>query len=436
MPVSRYLSIVFSAGFRAVQSTPLISRGGELIGVLSTHFRRPHRPSAPELHLLDLHARQAAEVIEREEKLRRSEERFRRYFDLELIGGALTSFDNRPLEVNDELCRILGYEREELLSKGWAELTHPDDLIADLAQFEHVLVGNIDGYSLDKRWIRKDGTLVYSIVTTHAVRRADGTVDYMVGMVRDVTARKGAEGSLVRLQANLAHVSRMATRGELTSSIAHEVKQPLAAIIVNAQACARWLAQEPSNTQEATAAAARIVRDASRASEVVSRMRARIQRGEMHSGRLDLAEVTREALNMTEAEIRRQGVSLTAVLAPDLPTVIGDRIQVQQVILNLVANAIEAMEPVSGRRLVLEITVDRYKTSAVRVAVSDTGVGLNTHQREHPFDAFNTTKPFGMGMGLAISRSIIEAHNGELWVSDNDGPGVTFQFTLPAEKSP
>ena len=433
------LSIVISSSFRAVQSTPLISRSGELLGVLSTHFRRPHRPSAPDLRLLDLYARQAAELIERgqaEEKLRRSEERFRRYFDLGLIGGALTSPDKGCLEVNDELCRILGYEREELLSKSWAELTHPDDLPADLAQFERVLVGDIDGYSLDKRWIRKDGTLVYSIMAARAVRRADGTVDYLVGLVQDITARKSAEESLLRLQADLAHVSRMATMGELTSSIAHEIKQPLAAITTNAQACARWLAQEPSNIQEATAAVARIVRDASRASEVVSRIRAFIQRREMQSSRLDLAEVTREALSMTESEIRRHGVSLSVALAPKLAPVIGDRVQVQQVILNLITNAIEAMDPVSGRKLTLAVTVDRYKTSELRVAVSDTGVGLNTDQRGHVFDAFNTTKPCGMGMGLAISRSIIEAHHGELWVTDNDGPGVTFQFTLPTATSP
>ena len=433
------LPIVISSGFRAVQSTPLISRSGELLGVLSTHFRRPHRPSAPELRLLDLYARQAAELIERgqaEEKLRRSEERFRRYFDLGLIGAALTSPDKSCLEVNDELCRILGYEREELLSKSWAELTHPDDLPADLAQFERVLVGNIDGYSLDKRWIRKDGTLVDSIMAARAVRRADGTVDYLVGLVQDITARKSAEESLRRLQADLAHVSRMATMGELTSSIAHEIKQPLAAITTNAQACSRWLAQEPSNIQEATAAVARIVRDASRASEVVSRTRAFVQRREMQSSRLDLAEVTREALSMTESEIRRHGVSLSVVLAPKLAPVIGDRVQVQQVILNLITNAIEAMDPVSGRKLTLAVTVDRYKTSELRVAVSDTGVGLNTDQRDHLFDAFNTTKPCGMGMGLAISRSIIEAHHGELWVTDNDGPGVTFQFTLPSARAP
>ena len=432
------MPVVISSGFRAAQSTPLISRSGELLGVLSTHFRRPYRPSAGDLRLLDLYARQAADLIERgqaDEKLRRSEERFRSCFELGLIGAAFTSPDKGILEVNDELCRILGYAREELLSKSWAELTHSDDLAADVAQFERTLVGDIDGYSLDKRWIRKDGTLVYSIMAARAVRRADGTLDYLIGLVQDISARKSAEESLLRLQADLGHVSRMATMGELTSSIAHEIKQPLAAITANAQACARWLAQEPSNAQEATTAVARIVRDASRASKVVSRVRDFIQRKAMRISRLDLAAITSEALSMTESEIRAHGVSFSVVLAPKLAPAIGDRVQVQQVILNLITNAIEAMDSVSERKLTLAVTVNRSKRRELRVAVSDTGVGLNTDQRDHLFDAFYTSKPCGMGMGLAISRSIIEAHHGELWVTDNDGPGVTFQFTLPIERS-
>jgi PAS domain S-box-containing protein len=423
------------AAYRSLQSTPLISRGGEMLGALSTYFLFPHQPKDRDLRLLDLYARQATELIERQradEQLRRSEERFRRYFDLGLIGGALTSPDKRWLEVNDELCRILGYERDELLRTTWAEITHPDDTAADLVQFERVIVGEIDGYSLDKRWIRKGGAIVYSIMAARAVRRSDGTIDYIVKLVQNITARKLAEESLQLLQAELAHVERVSTMGEMASSIAHEVNQPLTAIIANANACARWLARKPKNLLEANAAVTRIVRDATRASEIIARIRAFVQRREMQRSPLDLVELTRETVSMAEAELRAQDIAFNiVVLAPQLPPVIGDRVHIQQVLLNLLKNGVEAMQLVSNRKRVLEIRVDAYSPESLRVAVSDSGIGLDPRQREQVFDAFHTTKPGGMGMGLAISRSIVEAHAGQLWLTDNDGPGMTFQFTLP-----
>ncbi|HWW50438.1 MAG TPA: PAS domain S-box protein, partial [Verrucomicrobiae bacterium] len=192
-------AIAASAGFRAVQSTPLFSRSGEPLGIVSTHFRQPHRPSERELRLTDLYARQAAELIERkraEDVLRSSEERFRRYFELGLIGMAMSSPTKGILEVNDELCRILGYQRSELLQKNWAEITHPDDLAADVAQFNRVMAGEIEGYSIDKRWLRKDGLAIDSIMAAKCLRRADGSVEYFVWLVLDTTERKRAEEKL------------------------------------------------------------------------------------------------------------------------------------------------------------------------------------------------------------------------------------------------
>jgi PAS domain S-box-containing protein len=436
---ARHLHVVRAAAFQSMQSTPLISRKGEVLGVLSTHFREPRQLCARELRLLDLYARQAAELIERrqaEEKLRRSEERFRRYFDLGLIGGALTSPDKGCLEVNDELCRMLGYEREELLRKNWADMTHPDDLAADIKQFERVIASEIEGYRLDKRWIRSDGTTVDSIMAARAVRREDGTVDYLVGLVLDITARKRAEEALQRLQADLEHVWRIATIGEMASWIAHELTQPLAATIANANACACWLANEPKNVHEANAAVTRIVRDATRASQVIARIRALVTRREMERTPFHLGEVIGETVSIAEVEIRRHGVSLSCKVTPDLPQVVGDRVHVEQVILNLLRNAVEAMEPVLDRERLLVITVDALTEESLRVAVRDSGTGLPRQQRERVFDAFHSTKPAGMGMGLAISRSIVEAHGGRLWVTDNDGPGVTFQFTLPSAEAP
>lgn len=434
-----HLPVVTTEAFRSMQSTPLVSRRGEVLGVLSTHFREPRQLSARELRLLDLYARQAAELIERrqaEERLRRSEERFRRYFDLGLIGGALTSPDKGCLEVNDELCRILGYEREELLRKDWAEMTHPDDLAADIEQFERVMAGEIDGYRLDKRWIRRDGTIVDSIMAARAVRRGDGSVDYFVGLVLDITARKHAEETLQRLQSDLEHVWRIATVGEMASWIAHELKQPLAATIANANACTRWLANEPKNIQEANAALTRIVRDTTRASQVITRIRALVTRREMERLPFHIGEVIGETVSIAEVEIRRHAVSLSCKVAPHLRQAVGDRVHVQQVILNLLRNALEAMETVLNRERLLLITADALADESLRVAVRDSGMGLPLQERERVFDAFHSTKPDGMGMGLAISRSIVEAHGGRLWVTDNEGPGVTFQFTLPSAEPP
>jgi len=369
-------------------------------------------------------------ALAREKALRAaSEERFRRYFELGLIGMAITSPEKGCLEVNDELCRILGYERGELLKKTWAEMTHPDDLAADVAQFQRVLAGEIDGYTIDKRWFRKDGEIVHSIMSARCLRRADGAVEYFVGLVQDITARKRTEESLQRAQADLARIARTATMGEMASTIAHELNQPLAAVVANASACARWLAAQPPNLPEANDAVSRIVRDGKRASDVIARIRAFVGRRESQKALLPLDEVMREALGMMEAALRGHGVSLTIAPASRLPHVIADRVQVQQVIVNLAMNAVEAMEQRTERTLAAG--VEACGGDALRVWLRDSGTGLGADQRERIFDAFYTTKPNGMGMGLAISRSIVEAHGGRLWATPNDGPGETFQFTLP-----
>src|SRR5689334_23607003 len=204
--------IAASAGFRAVQSTLLFSRSDELLGMISSHFRQPHRPSEHELRFIDLYAHLAAEFIERQrasDALNASEDRFRRYFELGLIGMAITSPAKRFLEVNDELCRILGYEREELLQRSWAELTHPDDLADDVEQFNRLITGEIDGYTLDKRWIRKDCQIINSIVSAKSVRRTNGSVDYIVKLVQDITERKRAEEKSQRNEMYLAEGQRL-----------------------------------------------------------------------------------------------------------------------------------------------------------------------------------------------------------------------------------
>ncbi len=219
--------------------------------------------------------------------------------------------------------------------------------------------------------------------------------------------------------------------GELTASIAHEVNQPLAAVVVNANACVRWLRAEPPNVGEAEAAAHRIARDARRAVDVVSRIRALVTRSEPEKSELRITEVIREVVRLVHAEARTHQVTVVVPYPEELPAVLGDRVQLQQAILNLTLNAIEAMRTVTHRARILDIGVERYGVGYLCVKVRDCGLGLEPQHRDRIFDAFYTTKPHGMGMGLAISRSIIDAHDGRLWATANDDGGETFQFTLP-----
>ena len=426
--------IAASAGFRAVQSTPLFSRSGEPLGMISTHFRQPHRPSGHDLRFTDLYARLAGELIERqraEEALGASEERFRRYFELGLIGMAMTSPAKGILEVNDELCVMLGYERSELLKKTWAEMTYQDDLAADVTQFDRVTAGEIDGYTLDKRWIRKDGRVIDTIMSAKCLRRADGSVDYFVGLVQDITERKRSEEALRAAQAQLAHMARVTTMGELTSSIAHEVNQPLAAVVTNGDACLRWLGNDPPNLDKARLSVAGIIKEGNRAGEIIQRVRALAKKTPPQKTMLGVNEAIEEVIGLVGAELAKHQVLLLKELMSDLPTVFGDRVQLQQVILNLIANGIEAMEPVTDRPRELSIGSRATEDGRVLISVSDCGTGIGPESVDHLFEAFFTTKQEGMGLGLSISRTIVEGHGGRLSAIANKPYGATFQFTLP-----
>jgi PAS domain S-box-containing protein len=426
--------IAASAGFRAVQSTPLFSRSGEPLGMISTHFRQPHRPSGHDLRFTDLYARLAAELIERqraEEALGASEERFRRYFELGLIGMAMASPTKGILEVNDELCVMLGYERSELLKKTWAEMTYQDDLAADVTQFDRVTAGEIDGYTLDKRWIRKDGRVIDTIMSAKCLRRADGSVDYFVGLVQDITERKRSEEALRAAQAQLAHMARVTTMGELTSSIAHEVNQPLAAVVTNGDACLRWLGNDPPNLDKARLSVAGIIKEGNRAGEIIQRVRALAKKTPPQRTVMGVNQAIEEVIDLVGAELARHQVLLLKELMSDLPTVFGDRVQLQQVILNLIANGIEAMEPVTDRPRELSIGSRATEDGRVLISVSDCGTGIGPESVDHLFEAFFTTKQEGMGLGLSISRTIVEGHGGRLSAIANKPYGATFQFTLP-----
>src|SRR5438552_1766127 len=253
----------------------------------------------------------------------------------------------------------------------------------------------------------------------------------VLATITDLTERKRAEEELRKTQVELAHVTRVLTMGELAASIAHEVNQPLAAVVTNGNACLRWLAGATPNLDEAREAVGRIIRDGKRAGDVISRIRALVKKSGTEQAYLDINEVIREVVGLTQTEIQKNGVALRMELAADLPRVLGDRVQLQQVFLNLVMNSIEAMSAVTDRARELVICSHQHESDQVFVAVQDSGIGIDQENLEKIFNAFYTTKSQGMGMGLAISRSIVENHGGRLWATANESRGAVFQFTLP-----
>jgi len=241
--------------------------------------------------------------------------------------------------------------------------------------------------------------------------------------------RKRAEENLRRVQSDLAHVSRVTTMGELTASLAHEVNQPIAAAVTSANSCIRWLAADVPNLDKARASALRIVKDGTRAAEIISRIRLLFQKGTLQLEKVDVNEVIEEMTVLLHGEATRHSISVRTELAADLPPVVGDRVQLQQVLMNLMMNSIDAMKSVDGMRE-LAIKSQRAENEHLLVSVSDTGVGLPPGQADEIFNAFFTTKPHGTGMGLRICRSIVESHGGRLWATDNSPRGASFHFAL------
>lgn len=374
-----------------------------------------------------------------QEGLRASEARFRTFADHAADAFFLMDHELNVIDVNRQACEGMGYTRDELIGMNPRDFDVGLDArsIAEIA--ERAIAG--ETVTFETRHRRRDGSVfpveIRSVTFVQAGRL------HILALARDITERKRAEEKL-RLQDHalqtsrmeLAHVARLTTLGELSTSIAHEVSQPLGAMIAGAGACARWLAAQPPNLAEARATLANIATDGARARDVVARIRALTKRQMVRMQRLDLNRELQEVLALTEHESRSHRIVRQTDLDPALPSVLGDRIQVQQVLINLVMNAAEAMSAVEDRPRVLTLVSRRDGPDAIRLDVRDTGSGIDPQRLEQVFESFYTTKEEGIGIGLSISRSIVEAHGGRLWAGANHPHGAVFSLTLPAAPAP
>jgi PAS domain S-box-containing protein len=415
---------------RSILCLPLL-RQGRLAGLLYLENTLTSHAFTPErVTVLELLAAQAAISLENTRlysDLQEREAQIRRLVDANILGILFWRIDGSITEANDALLRMLGYSRDELRcgTVGWVDLTPEEHRAADEQAIEE-LKRSGTCTPFETEYLHKDGRRIRVMVGAALL---EGSQESGVAFVLDLTERQRAEEALREAQAELAHVTRLATLGELMASIAHEINQPLGAVVNNASACVRWLAAQ--NLEEARRSAALVIADGHRAAEIIARIRGLAQKAPLQKDWLDLNATIRDVLALARSEVHRHGVAVEMRLAADVPLLLGDRIHVQQVLLNLLMNAIEAMSRVDAGRRALWVSSERVAATEVLIAVGDSGPGFDPQSLDRLFDAFYTTKPHGLGLGLAISRRIIEAHGGRLWATANTPHGAVLQFTVP-----
>jgi PAS domain S-box-containing protein len=365
-----------------------------------------------------------------EEGLRRSEAFLAEGQRLARIGNFVWRLETGDISWSEQVYRMFGFEpgtRVTLELIG--SRVHPDDLPMLYDMVERAQRAE-SYFEYEHRLLMPDNSVKHLHLIAHAVRAERGGLEY-IGAVQDVTKRRLAEQALDKARSELAHVARVATVSTLTASIAHEINQPLSGIITNAGTCLRMLDATPPNIDGARETARRTIRDGNRAADVVTRLRALFSKKQLTLEPLDLSDATREVIALSSNYLQRNRIILQPEFADDLPSITGDRVQLQQVILNLFRNASDAMVDVHDRPRQLLVKTEREDGDRIRLSVRDSGVGLPPQSLTSLFDAFYTTKSGGMGIGLFVSRSIVESHQGRLWAEPNDGPGATFSFSIP-----
>ncbi len=431
-----YRDVAKPYGLRACWSTPILARSGKALGSFAMYYREPRSPSPAEIRALQLATHLAGIAIERKlthEQLQRSEAYLAEAQKFTHTGSWVWDVaETRALHLSDEWYRVYGFDSNEGMSAWNKRLLriHPDDRARRQQTIDQAIREKAD-YEVEYRIILPDGTIRHVRSVGHPVLDASANLLQFVGSSTDITERRLAEEALRQAQSDLARISRVTTMGELTASLAHEVNQPIAAAVTDANTCLRWLTRDCPDLEEARQAASRIIKDATRAGEIVSRIRMVFKKGTPEWTPVDVNEVIQEMIVLLRSETTRYSISARTELA-DLPQVMGDRVQLQQVLMNLILNSIDAMKDVDGPRELI-LRTQKSKGNQVLISVSDTGVGLPPQQADQIFNAFFTTKPHGTGMGLRISRSIVESHGGRLWAAGNSQRGASFYITLPTQ---
>jgi PAS domain S-box-containing protein len=423
------------AGLRQHAVSPILSLTGEPLGVFAVYQRDIDR-DVMRCHcaLISKFTQVASAAIERmqkDEALRRSTDLLERTEQLSSTCCFSWHVETDEIGWSKALCQLFELDPAEgpVTLELIADRLHSEDLPSFQEMIERARSG-VSDLEFEHRIRLRDHSVRYLRVVAHRVRDSDRRLEY-IGVVQDVTHRRHTEEALAKLRTELAQAARVTSLGVLTAAIAHEVSQPLAGIVTNASTCRRMLAVDPPDVEGARETARRTIRDAERASEVIKRLRALFCKKGATSESLDLNEATREVVALSLSELKRNNVVVRTELAEKLPRVQGDRVQLQQVMLNLFLNASDAMRTVDDRPRQLVIRTARDEGDHVRLSVRDTGVGLQPECVDRLFDAFYTTKSSGMGIGLSVSRSIIESHQGRIWATPNDGPGATFAFSIP-----
>jgi PAS domain S-box-containing protein len=423
------------AGLRQHAVSPILSLTGEPLGIFAVYQRDSDRDvmrchCAPISKFTQV-ASAAIERMQKDEALRRSTDLLERTEKLSSTCCFTWRIETDEISWSKALCQLFELDPTDgpVTLELIADRLHSEDLPSFREMIERARSG-VSDLEFEHRIRLRDHSVRYLRVVAHRVSDSESRLEY-IGAVQDVTHRRHTEEALAKLRAELAQAARVTSLGVLTAAIAHEVSQPLAGIVTNASTCRRMLAVDPPDVEGARETARRTIRDAERASEVIKRLRALFCKKGATSESSDLNEVTREVVALSLSELERNNVIVRTELAEKLPRVQGDRVQLQQVMLNLFLNASDAMCSVDDRPRQVVIRTARDERDHVRLSVRDTGVGFEPEGVDRLFDAFYTTKSSGMGIGLSVSRSIIESHKGRIWATPNDGPGATFAFSIP-----